>query len=144
MMNSRFFTIPLDTNKIISNKEHATCDMKESIAHFIHLITTAYFGECTFDDTFGCSIWDVDFDNLTSTNKIKTFITDSLFDSIKRHEKRLTQIDVHVVIKQAEIKTSTASNIIKKKVSIKVLGKVKKTDEDFLYNEFFYIGPLSY
>ncbi len=143
-MNSHFFTLPLNAEHIITNKEHNKCDIKESIARFIHLITTTYFGECTFDETFGCSIWDVDFDNLTSTNKIKTLITDSLFDSLKKHEKRLTKVDVNITIKQEEINDVKASNIIKKKVSIKVTGKVKKTDEDFLYKEFFYIGPLSY
>lgn len=143
-MSSRFFTLPFKAKNIIANKEHNKCDIKESIAHFIHLITTAYFGECTFDETFGCSIWDVDFDNLSSTNKIKTLIADSLFDSLKRHEKRLTKIDITVSIKQEEITATKASNIVKKKVSIKITGKVMKTDEDFLYNEFFYIGPLSY
>ncbi len=143
-MNSHFFTLPFNAQHIITNKEHNKCDIKESIAHFIHLITTTYFGECTFDETFGCSIWEVDFDNLTSTNKIKTLITNSLFDSLKKHEKRLTKVDVNIVIKQEEINDTKTSNIIKKKVSIKVIGKIKKTDEDFLYKEFFYIGPLSY
>ncbi len=143
-MSSRFFTLPFKAKNIITNKEHNKCAIKESIAHFIHLITTAYFGECTFDETFGCSIWDVDFDNLSSTNKIKTLIADSLFDSLKRHEKRLTKIDIDVSIKQEEITATKTSNIVKKKVSIRITGKVRKTDEDFLYNEFFYIGPLSY
>ncbi len=143
-MNSQFFTLPFNAEKIITNKEHKKCDIKESIAHFIHLINTSYFGECTFDETFGCSIWDVDFDNLTSTNRIKTLITDSLIDSLKKHEKRLTKVDVTIFIKQEEISDAKTSNIIKKKVSIKVAGKIRKTDEDFLYKEFFYIGPLSY
>tara|TARA_R110000751_G_scaffold135_1_gene515 strand:+ start:6093 stop:6476 length:384 start_codon:yes stop_codon:yes gene_type:complete len=125
------------------NKAHDKCSIKESISHSIHLLTTSYFGECTFDDTFGCSIWNVDFDNLSSVNKIKSVISDSLLESLKNHEKRLTNVYIDVSIKQEEI-TQKESSIVKKKVSLKIIGKVKKTNEDFMYKEYFYIGPLSY
>ena len=143
-MITNYFTLPFNPKSIITNKEHKKCSIKESISHFIHLVTTSYFGECTFDDTFGCSIWDVDFDNLSSVNKVKNLISDSLFDSLKRHEKRLTNINIEVKIKQEEVSTGKHGVLVKKKVSLKINGKVKKTDEDFLYKEYFYIGPLSY
>jgi len=143
-MSSDFFSLPFNSKAIITNKEHNKCAIKESIAHFIHLLTTSYFGECTFDETFGCSIWDVDFDNLSSVNKIKSVIIDSLYDSIKSHEQRLSNVSIEVSIKQEEISVVNKNNMVKKKVSLRVKGKVKKTNEDFLYNEYFYIGPLSY
>jgi len=55
-MITSYYKIPLDTFKIVKNKEIDNCDLKESIVGFIHLITTSYFGECTFDESFGCSI----------------------------------------------------------------------------------------
>lgn len=143
-MISNYFSLPFNSKSIITNKEHDKCSIKESISHFIHLITTSYFGECTFDDTFGCSIWNVDFDNLSSVNKVKNIISDSLFDSLKRHEKRLTNINIDVSIKQEEILSKKETSIVKKKVSLAITGKVKKTNENFLYKEYFYIGPLSY
>jgi len=143
-MSRNYFSLPFNSNSLITNKAHNKCSIKQSIAHFIHLLTTSYFGECTFDDTFGCSIWDVDFDNLSSVNKIKAVIVDSLFESIKKHEKRLTKTRIEVTIKQEEIAYKEKSTMVKKKVSLKIMGKVKKTNEDFLYNEYFYIGPLSY
>lgn len=143
-MNNNYFSLPLNTKSIITNKEHHKCTIKESISHFIHLITTSYFGECTFDDSFGCAIWDVDFDNLSSVNRIKSIIMDSLFDSLKNHEKRLVNVAIDVNIRQEELLASKKGSIVKKKVSIKIAGKVKKTNEDFLYKEYFYIGPLSY
>lgn len=143
-MNTTYFTLPFNPKSIITNKEHNKCSIKESISHFIHLITTSYFGECSFDDTFGCSIWDVDFDNLSSVNKVKTVVSESLYNSLKSHEKRLGKVKIEVNIKQEEILLGKENTIVKKKVSLKVFGKVKKTNEDFLYKEYFYIGPLSY
>ena len=143
-MNTSYFSLPFDVKRIISNSEHNKCTIKESIANYIHLLTTSYFGECTFDETFGCSIWDVDFDNLASVNKIKGIIGESLIESIKNHEKRLTNIGVEVKIKQEEIASQKSANNIKKKVSIKIKGVIRKTNENFLFNEHFFIGPLSY
>lgn len=143
-MRVKYFSLPFNTKQLIQNTQHKTCSIKESIAHYIHLITTSYFGECTFDDSFGCSIWDVDFDNLSSVNKVKSIISESLFNSLKRHEKRLTKVQIEIGIKQEEIATTKDSSIVKKKVSIGIKGKVKKTNEDFVYREYFYIGPLSF
>jgi len=84
-MSRNYFSLPFNSNSLITNKAHNKCSIKQSIAHFIHLLTTSYFGECTFDDTFGCSI------------------VDSLFESIKKHEKRLTKTRIEVTIKQEEI-----------------------------------------
>lgn len=141
---SKFYTIPLSTNDFITNKNHKNCDINQSIAQHIKLLNTSYFGECTFDKTFGCSIWDIDFDNLKNLNFLKEDIKKSLIESIKIHEKRLSKVTVDVKIKQEEIIEPKVSNRIKKRVSIKISGKIKKTNENFSYIEKFYIGPLSY
>lgn len=139
-----YFKLPLKADRLITNKGHDKCDLKESIAGHIHLITTTYFGECGFDETYGCSIWDIDFDNLSNTNRIKEAIAISLLESLKRHEKRLHKVSIEVKIKQEEIISSSKNLLVKKKVTIRVKGSVRKTSEAFFYEEFFYIGPLSY
>ena len=143
-MSKRYYELPLKTANFFTKKEHTTCSIKESIAHFVHLINTSHFGECTFDDTFGCSIWELDFDNLKSTNKLKGLIKQSLEESINKHEKRLANVAVTVHIKQEEMLSTDAINRIKKRIDLIVKGKVKKTSEVFSYIEYFYIGPLSY
>ncbi len=139
-----YYKLPLDTYKIITNKEVDTCDLKQSIVGFIHLIATSYFGECTFDESFGCSIWNVDFDNLTSTNKLRNTITESLEESITSQEKRLKKISLEVVIEQEEFMNRGSLNRIKKRVDIKVKGIVSQTNEPFTCLERFYIAPLSF
>ncbi|MDY8138343.1 GPW/gp25 family protein [Aquimarina sp. 2201CG5-10] len=143
-MITSYYKLPLDTLGMANNKEVDKCDIKQSIINFIHLITTSYFGECSFDETFGCSIWNVDFDNLTSTNKLRNTITESLVDSITSQEKRLKKVTVEVMIQQEEFKNRGNLNRIKKRVDINVNGIIKQTNEPFACLERFYIAPLSY
>ena len=51
---------------------------------------------------------------------------------------------MNVKIIQEEILEQKTSNRIKKKVNINIKGKIRKTNEDFSYIEYFFIGPLSY
>lgn len=143
-MVTSYYKLPLDTFRIIKNKEIEDCELKQSIINFIHLITTSYFGECSFDESFGCSIWNVDFDNLTSTNKLRNTITESLLDSLVAQEKRLKRIRIDVDIKQEEFINRDALNRIKKRIDIKVEGVVSQTNEPFSCLESFYIAPLSF
>lgn len=144
MKDNKYYTLPLQAKNLVSGRTHESCTINESIAHHIHLINTSYFGECTFDEDFGCSIWIIDFDNLKSTNRLKGFIVESLEESLQRIEKRLSNIRVEVKVKQEELFGMESSNRIKKKVDISVKAVVKKTNERFSYVEYFYIGPLSY
>ncbi|MFP2997341.1 GPW/gp25 family protein [Spongiivirga sp. MCCC 1A20706] len=143
-MASNYYQIPLKAGKIIRNKELDKVSIKQSVVSFIHLITTSYFGECHFDESFGCSIWNVDFDNLTSTNKLRNIIADSLVESISGKETRLNRVKVDVKIEQEEFKNSSNLNRIRKRVDIKVNGMISQTSEPFSCLERFYIAPLSF
>lgn len=139
-----YYELPLKPSSLFQKNEHKFCHLKDSIAHHIHLLNTTHFGECSFDETFGCAIWEIDFDNLKSVNKLKNLIIESLEESLKRHEKRLTNIKVEVNINQEEISTEFDPNRIKKKIDLKIFGTIKSTNENFSYSEYFFIGPLSY
>ena len=54
------------------------------------------------------------------------------------------QIEIEVDISQEEILEPKISNRIKKRVRIKISSKIRKTNENFSYEEHFFIGPLSY
>ncbi len=143
-MITSYYTLPLQTKKFVDNDEIDQCGIKKSISNFIHLITTSHFGECAFDETFGCSIWNVDFDNLTNNNKLRDIITDSLFESITLQERRLKNVSVDVIIEQEEFKGEKNLNRVKKRVNIRIKGTIRQTNEPFISTERFYIAPLSY
>ncbi|WP_019668319.1 GPW/gp25 family protein [Eudoraea adriatica] len=143
-MSIKYYTLPLNTRMLINRGVHESCSLEQSISHHIHLINTSNFGECAFDETFGCAIWVIDFDNLKTTNSLKSLIQQSLYESLSRHEKRLHSIEVSVRMKQEQISGVMNSVRIKRKLDIRVKAQVIKTNEAFSYVEYFYIGPLSY
>lgn len=143
-MDQQYYTIPLSAKNLMTAKGHERCGLKESIAHHIHLINTSSFGEYKYDDTFGCSIWQIEFDNLKSSSKLKRHFEESLYNSLERHEKRLSNIKVGVRVKQEDIVMADNAKRIKKRVDITIRGTVLKTNESFSFFEYFYIGPISY
>lgn len=140
----KYYTLPLNSRALINRELHNSCSLELSISHHIHLINTSHFGECSFDETFGCSIWLIDFDNLKTSNNLKSLIQKSLYESLLRHEKRLDSIDIIVKMKQEQLTGTMNSVRIKKRLDVRVKARVKKTNEAFSHVEYFYIGPLSY
>jgi phage baseplate assembly protein W len=100
-------------------------------------------GECKFDETFGTEIWEMDFDLLKSDNTLKEFIVSSMKKSIAMHEKRLLLEDVEVSVRDHNLGRIGKSRM-KKRVIISVKGQVLETNRPFLFQNFFFVGPLSY
>ena len=143
-MKQQFYTLPLNFAGVMQKKEHATCTLQQSVAQHLHLIITTAFGELPADENFGCSIWDHDFDNLTSSHKIKEFIRQSLLSAIERYEKRLFNVRIDLIIRQEELTNHTNGCRIKKKITITITGWLLSTNEKFIYEDSFFTGPLSY
>lgn len=139
-----YYKLPISAKKIISNEQADSCSIEQSISRFIHLIITTHFGEYNFDNSFGCAIWDIDFDNLTSNNKLRYTISQSISESLTNHEKRINEIKVSVSIVQDEFKSEKNYNRVKKRVDIKVDCVINKTNEAFSCFEQFFIAPLAY
>jgi len=143
-MAQSYYKLPLSSSNIIKNDTSETCSLEQSIKGFIRLITTSHFGEYDFDNSFGCTIWDIDFDNLTSTNKLRYSIANSISKTLTLHEKRISDITVDVNIIQDEFKKNKTANTVKKRVDIKVKSTIKQTNEPFRCLESFYIAPLAF
>ncbi len=143
-MQPEYYTLPLRLDKILKQEESSKCSVAQSVAQHIHLIITTAFGEMQYDEALGCSIWGSDFDNLTSSNRIKEFIKQSLLHSVAKYEPRLQQIRIEVRSMQEELYLSTKGRHIKKKMDITVSGLLTNTRDSFVYNDQFYTGPLSY
>lgn len=143
-MKQQFYALPLTFAGVMQKKEHPTCTLQQSVAQHLHLIITTAFGELPTDEHFGCSIWDHDFDNITSSHKIKEFIRESLLNSIEQYEKRLCHVRADLVIRQEEVSDQTNGCRIKKKITITISGLLQSTNERFIYEDSFFTGPLSY
>jgi phage baseplate assembly protein W len=138
-----YLKIPIDFGRIIAKKELELTTLEHSIAQQLILVATTYFGECKFDETFGCDIWNIDFDFLMNDNDLKKTIHAALKEAIRRHETRLVLKDVEVAIREERMPMLNGFRA-KKKVSIRVQGKVVQTNRVFEFNGYFFVGPLSY
>lgn len=139
-----YYSLPLRLDKVLRGDTHDKCSLKESISQHIHLIITTAFGEMQHDDSYGCSIWDSDFDNLTATNKIRENIKLSIQQSVIKYEPRLEGIKVELYIKDQELVTKVNGRQVKKRLDVQLTATNKITSEKFIYQDHFFTGPLSY
>jgi predicted component of type VI protein secretion system len=143
-MRLKYYTLPLDPELLMQKKEHPGCTLKQSVAHHLHLIITTAFGEMQSDADYGNSIWDHDFDNLTTRIKQQEWMKDSLLAAIKKHERRLDHVKADVLVKQEEVNDATAERRIKKRLDINITGRLTATSEDITFRDSFFVSPLAY
>ncbi|MCI3939165.1 GPW/gp25 family protein [Chryseobacterium aahli] len=142
-MRGIYYKIPMDFESIVNKKDAEKISIDNSISQQIFLISTTALGECKFDETFGTEIWEMDFDLLKTDNSLKEFIVGSMKKSIVMHEKRLLLEDVEVSVKDHNLGT-IGKRRMKKRVVISVKGQVLETNRPFLFQNSFFVGPLSY
>ncbi len=139
---NNYYQLPLQLTRISQKKEHPKCTLSESVAAMIHLISVTYFGECKHDETFGCEIWEHDFENIVNSQVYRDKLMNSIQQTIEKQESRLNNIRVDVQIEQIDYKLFQRR--IKSRITLKVRGTLVLTNESFLHIDQFYIGPLSY
>ncbi len=134
--------MPLKLGSLTEKKDLPTCSLENSIAQNIHLILTTSFGEFKQDDSFGCSIWEYDFENTTRNNHWKDQIAKSIKESVEKHEKRLTNVHVKAEVGQEEIRNKDGSRV-NKKIEIKLTGNLNLTNQHFEFFEKIFVSPFS-
>jgi phage baseplate assembly protein W len=141
-MIANYYKLPLQLNRISKKKEHPKCNLADSVAAMIHLISVTYFGECKHDETFGCEIWEHDFENIVNSQSYRDQLKESIKQTIQEHEPRLSNVWVDVQIEQIENKLFQRR--IKSRIQLRVEGTMTLTNEPFSHTDQFFIGPLSY
>jgi predicted component of type VI protein secretion system len=136
-----FYTLPLRLDKIVNRKPVSSCTLQESIAQNIYLLITTGFKELRFDHSYGCRIWEQDFEIMANI-KWKDTLSFSLEETIKTHEKRLKDIKVKIEIEEYKF-LNKENTRIKKKLNVKAEGFTVKTNEKFEFMEQIFIAPFS-
>ncbi|MEO6844369.1 MAG: GPW/gp25 family protein [Ginsengibacter sp.] len=143
-MNIVYYKIPFQLSKVLEGNELPTCDLAQSISKNLELIIMTRFGEHRGDPTFGCEIWDLDFELIVSERLWEEKLRKSLFRSITTHEYRLSNIELIVAISNIEkhnfFKKFTE---VKKRVDIRLTGIIQKTGEPYTFNTNLFLSPLS-
>jgi phage baseplate assembly protein W len=142
-MPQEYYSLPLAVDRLMLRQKHPRCTLQQSVAQNLHLLLTTAFGEFPGDEQFGCSIWDNDFDNITSAPKQKEQMRQSIKLSVQRYEKRLDKVRIELMMQQEELPDFNGKRI-KKRIDVTVTGTLKLTDDKFTRKYSFFVGPLSY
>lgn len=126
----------------MAKKEHPKCSLAESVASLLHLVAVTNFGDYTHDPTFGCEIWEHDFENIANSQIYREKLRVSIQDTIVKHEPRLTNVKVGIQMDQIDYRM--VQRRIKSRIRLKVDATLALTNEAFTFTDQFYIGPLSY
>jgi len=141
-MTIEYYKLPFQPHRIMNKQEHPRCSLADSVAGLIHLIAVTGFGECKYDNTFGCEIWEHDFENISNSQIYREKLRSSIQKTIEKHEPRLTDIKVGIQIDQVDYKVER--HRVKSRIKLKVDASLVMTNEPFSYSDQFFIGPLSY
>ena len=143
-MSIVYYKIPLRFNAVMEGRELPVCDLITSVTSNLELIITTRFGEHRSNPTFGCEIWDLDFELIVSASLWEEKLRQSLLKSITTHERRLSKIDITVAITDMEKFNGIRQFVeIKKRVEIQILGVLQKTGEPVHFRTNLFLSPLS-
>lgn len=143
-MSIVYYQTPLAFGAVIEGKELPVCDLLTSVTKNLELIITTRFGEHRSDPTFGCEIWDLDFELIVSARLWEEKLRQSLLKSISTHESRLSDIDISVAITDMEKFNGIKQFVeIKKRVEIEIYGTLHKTGEPVHFRTNLFLSPLS-
>lgn len=142
-----YYQIPFSALELFKNREFRKCeDLRRSIECNIELILRTSFGESTFDPTFGCSIWENDFDCMISPDQWNAKLAQSIKRSIQLHEPRLGNLVVTTNIIEDEVKQQYNNNLVsrmKRRIDVRVRGNMVLTNEEFDGVAKLYVSPIS-
>jgi phage baseplate assembly protein W len=144
-MINHYYELPIKFRHLMkAGAELKTCDLRQSIAQNIFLIITTMYKENRYDESYGCALWDLDFELVSNENLWLETIRKSVFSSVLKHEKRLYDVSVDIEVGMDEqISTLKGERTVKKRLTIFVRGNINQTGEQFSFNTNIFLSPLS-
>jgi phage baseplate assembly protein W len=144
-MKNLYYELPLQFALIKKkNAEHPLVNYEKSIAQNIYMLITSRYGEHRYDPSFGCEIWETDFELVGNVNIWKERVRKSAENLIHKYETRLKNLSVDTELSEEEIRSPITERLsIKKRLKIKVKAISVLTGEDFIFETKLFISPLS-
>lgn len=140
------YSIPLRCGELIrKNPKHPKVKLEESVRRHLYLILITRFGENRCDLTYGCQLWEHDFEHLKSLNDKKHHIENSIKDLLTVHEPRLTEVVVNLNVTEPDIKDPLKlTQKLKKRIEINIKGRLVETNKSFKPKPFIiYFSPVA-
>jgi phage baseplate assembly protein W len=140
------YGLPIKFSEILKKKQLRRVSFIESIGFNIRLILRSHYGENRFDYSYGCEVWERDFEVIANQSVWGEELARSIRETLIAHEKRILNTKVEVKISEEEFKSSKGDEVmlrVKRKIEVIIRGNMYNTNEPFRITEVLYISPLS-
>ena len=127
----------------MAGQEMPTCGVGVSIAQMLHLLLHTRYGELRSDRSFGCRIWDLEFDHSISHSHWITHLCESLEEAIRQHEPRLKAPRVSVQLQKVEQPIQPLPEDYQRLAIVTVQATLGETEEPFRFSTKLHLGQLS-
>ena len=141
-MTNEYLKLPIRFSFLFESKQLVTCNLLDSIYRNLHLLITTANGENINDSLYGVDFWDYDYDIHLSNDARREIILNGLNQQIARYEKRIINVVVEAIFRQSMFKTQSSEGM-RRRIEIKISGKIKRSLEPFSFQTGFFIGPFS-
>lgn len=141
-----YYSVPLEPSRLFSGRGFEQAELKESIAKNIHLVLVTDYGEFSFDDDYGCDIWERDFDTLPNTGIWTKAMAERLQATLETYETRLKDFIVKADVDQVETsfgEEKGASRQMRRQLTVVIEATMKQTDERFFFRDKIMISPFA-
>lgn len=137
-----FLKLPLRFGHFFEKEKLPVCNMQESIFRNLHLLITTVQGEHKSELGYGSSFWDNDYDIHLTNDARREIITKGLKKQIAQYEKRITNVEIVVTVKQGVLNTQQ-TGMQKRRIEIKINARIKRSMEPISFQTGFFIGPFT-
>ena len=137
-----FLKLPLRFGPFFEKEKMPVCNMQESIFRNLHLIITTVQGEHKAAPDYGSAFWDNDYDTHLTNDARREIIMSGLKQQIARYEKRITNVDIIVNVRQALLNAQQAG-VQKRRIEIIINARIKRSLEPISFQTGFFIGPFT-
>lgn len=139
-MNDAYYRLPLNFEELLQRRHLPRCSEQDSIAQHLYLMLTTYFGESRFDPTFGCVVWEQDFEALTNL-RWRDAVQRSVERTVREHEPRIDEVKVTVAVEDHELRNGHQR--IRKRLDVTIKAVLLHTNEPFAFRASLFVAPLS-
>ncbi|GAB4049538.1 GPW/gp25 family protein [Spirosoma litoris] len=142
-MNQSLYRLPIRFGPIMAGKEIPTCGVGVSIAQTLYLLLHTRYGELRSDRSFGCKIWDIEFDRTIRTSHWIDYLRESLEAAIRQHEPRLRNPKISVEFRAVDHRSEGAPEDYRQLATVTVNATVVETEEPFRFSTQLHVGQLA-
>jgi len=138
---NQYYQIPLSFKALMSGESRRSyyCSLKESINQNIILIICSKFDHFRYDPSYGCKIWDTDFE-IPSEFKWTAQIETSIKEALEKYEKRIEKIEKFDVQLNKDVKVNRRSGQV---LNVTIRGTIRHTNDRFEFSETLFFSPYS-